>query len=91
MKPGSSRRDFIRRALFGGGIAGLLSRAAPTSAETESRSVDRRKLGRVGADVSILGLGLARKTHKKASKAAPFFCKFLVLNKLNFTKRTPLR
>src|SRR5271166_5572725 len=34
---------------------------------------------------------LARKTHKKASKAAPFFCKFLVLNKLNFTKRTPLR
>src|SRR5208283_2021295 len=34
---------------------------------------------------------LTRKTHKKASKAAPFFCKFLVLNKLNFTKRTPLR
>ena len=58
MKPGSSRRDFIRRGLFGGAIAGLLSRAAPTSAETESRSVDRRKLGRVGADVSILGLGL---------------------------------
>ena len=58
MKPGSSRRDFIRWALFGGAIAGLLSRAAPTSAETESRSVDRRKLGRVGADVSILGLGL---------------------------------
>src|SRR5271165_2029110 len=58
MKPGSSRRDFIRRALFGGAIAGLLSRAAPTSAETESRAVDRRELGRVGADVSILGLGL---------------------------------
>jgi hypothetical protein len=55
MKPGSSRRDFIRRALFGGAIAGLLSRAAPTSGETESRSVDRRKLGRIGADVSILG------------------------------------
>ena len=34
---------------------------------------------------------LTRKTHKKASKAAPFFCKLLVLNKLNFTKRTPLR
>src|SRR5208283_4573839 len=34
---------------------------------------------------------LTRITHKKASKAAPFFCKFLVLNKLNFTKRTPLR
>src|SRR5208282_2033925 len=27
---------------------------------------------------------LTRKTHKKGSKAAPFFCKFLVLNKLNF-------
>src|SRR5271165_4002233 len=35
--------------------------------------------------------GLARKTHQKASKAASFFCKFLVFNKLNFTKRTPLR
>ena len=58
MKPGSSRRDFIHRALFGGAIAGLLSRAAQTSAEPESRFVDRRKLGRVGAEVSILGLGL---------------------------------
>src|SRR5208337_2897719 len=43
---------------------------------------------RVKEDISV---ALARKTHKKASKAAPFFCKFLVLNKLNFTKRTPLR
>gem|GEM_PF-4075091 len=34
---------------------------------------------------------LARKTHKKASKAASYFCKVLLLNKLNFTKRTPLR
>src|SRR5208283_3985758 len=41
--------------------------------------------------MNLLLQGLARKTHKKASKAAPFFCKFLVLNKLNFTKRTPLR
>jgi len=40
--------------------------------------------------VSVL-VALTRKTHKKASKAAPFFCKFLVLNKLNFTKRAPLR
>ena len=53
-----SRRDFIRRALFGGMIAGLTSRAAFTSAEIESRPVDRRRFGRVGADVSILGLGL---------------------------------
>jgi hypothetical protein len=34
---------------------------------------------------------LARKTHKKASKAASYFCKLLVLNNLKFTKRTPLR
>src|SRR6202045_267107 len=53
-----SRRDFIRRALFGGMIAGLISRAAFTSAEIESRSVDRRRFGRFGADVSNLGVGL---------------------------------
>jgi NADP-dependent 3-hydroxy acid dehydrogenase YdfG len=34
---------------------------------------------------------LARKTHKKASKAAPIFCKFFLFKELNFTKRTPLR
>jgi hypothetical protein len=34
---------------------------------------------------------LTLKTHKKASKAASYFCKVLLLNKLNFTKRTPLR
>jgi uncharacterized protein len=53
-----SRRDFIRRALFGGMVAGLTSRAAFTSAEIESRPVDRRRFDRLGADVSILGLGL---------------------------------
>jgi uncharacterized protein len=54
----SSRRNFLRRVLFGGAVAGLFSRAASSSAEAESRPVDRRKLGRVQADVSILGLGL---------------------------------
>ena len=53
-----SRRDFLRRVLFGGAILGLFSRAVSSSAETASRSVDRRKLGRVQAEVSILGLGL---------------------------------
>jgi predicted aldo/keto reductase-like oxidoreductase len=58
VKPGSSRRDFIGRTLFAGAITGVISRAVSAFAKTESSSVDRRKLGRVGADVSILGLGL---------------------------------
>ena len=39
-------------------MAVLVSRAASPSAKAESRLVDRRKLGRTGANVSILGLGL---------------------------------
>jgi uncharacterized protein len=58
VKPGSSRRDFIRRALVGGAISGALSRAVSSFAQSESGTVDRRRLGRVGVDVSILGLGL---------------------------------
>jgi hypothetical protein len=58
VKPGSSRRDFIRRALVGGAISGALSRAVSSFAQSESGAVDRRRLGRVGVDVSILGLGL---------------------------------
>ena len=58
MEAGSSRRDFIRRTLFGAAIGGLISRGSVTSAKADSRPVDRRKLGRTGADVSILGLGL---------------------------------
>jgi aryl-alcohol dehydrogenase-like predicted oxidoreductase len=50
----SSRRDLIRRALFGGAAEGVFSRAVARSTEP----VNRRKLGRVGVDVSILGLGL---------------------------------
>jgi hypothetical protein len=34
---------------------------------------------------------LARKTHKKNSKAASNFCKLLVFNNISLTKRTPLR
>ena len=62
MGAGSSRRDFIRRILAGVFAGGLLSAsgasAAPTSAPGGVRPVDRRRLGRVGAEVSILGLGL---------------------------------
>jgi aryl-alcohol dehydrogenase-like predicted oxidoreductase len=59
MEVGSSRRDFIRRG-FGAAVGGLLStaRAASNFANTESRVLDRRRLGRIDADVSILGLGL---------------------------------
>lgn len=62
MKAGNSRRDFIRRGLFCAAITGLFSafgaRADPASDNAQSRPVDRRRLGRIGADVSILGLGL---------------------------------
>jgi uncharacterized protein len=58
MRTGTSRRDFIRHTLFGGAMAVLVSRAASPSAKAESRLADRRKLGRTGANVSILGLGL---------------------------------
>src|ERR1700740_1778770 len=58
MKPGSSRRDFIRRALVGGAISGALSRTVSSLAQSESGTVDRRRLGRVGIEISILGLGL---------------------------------
>jgi predicted aldo/keto reductase-like oxidoreductase len=57
-----SRREFIRRSLFGAAITGVLSAfgawADSTSRNAQSRTVDRRRLGRTGADVSILGLGL---------------------------------
>ena len=60
MKAGSSRRDFICRTLLGSAIGGLLAsaRAASNSATARSVTVDRRRLGRIEADVSILGLGL---------------------------------
>jgi uncharacterized protein len=58
VKPGRSRREFIRGALFGGVITGALLRTTSAFAESQSDTVDRRRLGRVGVDVSILGLGL---------------------------------
>ncbi len=50
-----SRRGFVATSVGGG-----LAMAAGTSADAESkeRQVDRRKLGRIGAEVSIYGLGL---------------------------------
>ena len=54
----SSRRDFIRRTLFGAAIGHLLPCAASAFAKNESTPFDQRRLGATGADVSILGLGL---------------------------------
>lgn len=62
MEAGSTRRDFIRRTLFGAFAGSLLSasgaRAVSAPAAAGPRPVDRRTLGRTGAEVSILGLGL---------------------------------
>lgn len=62
MEARSSRRDFIRHTLYGaaftGLLAGLRGRAASISGSAQPGQVDRRRLGHIGADVSILGLGL---------------------------------
>ena len=58
----SNRRDFIRHSFFAAVATGLFShvtvRAASIPVAAKSQGVDRRRLGRTGADVSILGLGL---------------------------------
>jgi len=54
----SSRRDFIRRALFGAAWTGLFSARNTPIASATGSAVDRRRLGRVEPEVSILGLGL---------------------------------
>jgi uncharacterized protein len=58
VKPGKTRREFIRRAIVGGAITGVFSRAGSVFGQTDLHTVDRRRLGRCGVDVSILGLGL---------------------------------
>jgi uncharacterized protein len=57
VKAGSSRRDFIQRVLFGATLTGAISRVWGASA-ADAPIVDRRRLGRIGAEVSLLGLGL---------------------------------
>lgn len=62
METGNTRRDFLRRGLLGilaGGISsGDAVAASASSVSNRKGPVDRRRLGRIGADVSILGLGL---------------------------------
>lgn len=53
----TNRRDFLRRGLVGAAALGAGSLAPLSGAETAA-SPDRRKLGRIGTEVSILGLGL---------------------------------
>ena len=70
-----SRRDFIRRALFGGMITGLISRAAFTSAEIESRSVDRLlryALSLNGVHAAIVGLDSLNHLNEDAAVATGF-------------------
>lgn len=53
----STRRSFLKTALVGGAAAPTAA-LAKTSPKAEKTKVDRRVLGRTGAEVSILGLGL---------------------------------
>jgi len=93
-------KSFVSRHEWyhGSEVDSLTKREAEIIAARLARRVQAKvALSAEGAKALETGLtqafsdGLARKNHKKASKAASYFCKFLVFNKLNFTKRTPLR
>lgn len=59
-----SRRGFVATSVGGG----LAVAAAKVEAKTGEKQVDRRKLGRIGAEVSIYGLGLGSVFFKPFSK-----------------------
>lgn len=54
----SSRRQFIQRSAIGLTGLGSLGLAGRTTAQSPAARVERRKFGKIGAEVSILGLGL---------------------------------
>ena len=56
----TTRREFLRHGLFGAAAmwAGVKSPAIAAVLPEAKRTVDRRRLGRIDAEVSILGLGL---------------------------------
>ncbi|MBT3377436.1 MAG: aldo/keto reductase [Lentisphaerae bacterium] len=55
----TDRRDFLKSVALGAVAAGATSSVmAAAPAETGAKQVERRKLGKIGAEVSILGLGL---------------------------------
>lgn len=68
----SSRREFLRQALVSTAAvaAGLKSLQAVSAAGGQKKGVDRRVLGRIGVEVSILGLGLGSPFAKPYGKDA---------------------
>lgn len=54
--PENSRRSFLKKIAVGGAVLGTAATAG-AGEKAKSAPVDRRKLGRIGADVSIIGLG----------------------------------
>jgi len=56
----NTRREFLRHGLFGAAAlwAGLKSPGVVSAVPDAKRTVDRRRLGRINTEVSILGLGL---------------------------------
>lgn len=54
--PENSRRSFLKKIAVGGAVLGTAATAG-AGEKAKTTPVDRRKLGRIGADVSILALG----------------------------------
>lgn len=64
----NSRRRFLKTALVGGTAASTTSIAKAGNDTERPKKVDRRILGRTGAEVSILGLGLGSAFFKPYGK-----------------------
>ena len=61
----SNRRNFIKTVLAGGALSATGAASASSNESTPAiKKVERRTLGRTGADVSILGLGLGSSFYK---------------------------
>jgi uncharacterized protein len=60
---GLTRRDFVKTvglaglAVAGGGVTGALAAPEPPAGASEAATVPKRRLGKTGVEVSILGLG----------------------------------
>ena len=65
----TTRREFLRRGLFGAAtlMAGLRSSKILAALPSTKPTVDRRSLGRIETEVSILGLGLGTGLYRRAT------------------------